>query len=325
MLSISGTQHFSKSTPTRKLKMYANTCQHHELEIASGSTTSLRKERSDGWIKRSSSIAAIFAFVLLFLATTASASGSFDSLEFTSKIAANGKCMQPDVSLPTQQLQVTDCDNSENQEWTYERSTGLIRSRVSNKCLDAYFIAYMFTCHGGMNQQWDLLPSGEIKVRVDGKCLDVAAPSSSIAMVNMASCNGTTNQRWESVSQLGLLANGSTVKCLDVDTASLDVQTWACLVDSDSQQWSYNQATAQIRSAGFAGKCLYAPENSQSVRMSHCSDDPSQQWDSTVAQGIRNRGRNQCLDLLDLNPVNGAEVVARTCNGLSNQRWHMLY
>ena len=243
---------------------------------------------------------------------------------FTSKIAFNGKCL--DLDIASSNVQAWDCNGASNQSWTYDRSTGVIRSLASDKCLDAsgyYGNAYLFPCHGGQNQRWDLLPSGQIRDRAHGQCLDLYAfNNTNGANVMMWQCNDASNQRWSSVSELGVLASGYSYKCLDVDAASLHVQASECH-GGINQTWRYDHATAQIRSADFAGKCLYAPVDNQQIRMSACDDTTAQQWDF-ASLAIHNRGRNQCLDLFDFNTGNGAPVVPWVCNSHPNQRWYRL-
>jgi 1-phosphatidylinositol phosphodiesterase len=110
----------------------------------------------------------------------------------------NGKCL--DMDMANSNVQVWDCHGGANQQWVYEVATGVIRSLASDKCLDAaapYGNAYMGPCHYGANQRWDLLPSGEIRDRAHGQCLDIYAfNNSNGANVQMYGCNGASNQRW---------------------------------------------------------------------------------------------------------------------------------
>lgn len=247
-------------------------------------------------------------------------------VSFISKSAFNGKCL--DLDAASSNLQVWDCHGGDNQQWTYDNSTGVIRSLASEKCLDAsgyYGNAYMAPCHFGLNQRWDLLPSGLIRDRAHHQCLDLYAfNNANGANVQMYECWEGDNQRWYNLTDLGTLSSGFNGKCLDVQGAMLRVQAWDCH-DGINQKWVYNAASGYILAAGYSDRCLFAPLYNDDIYITQCDfaggSYPELQWDLMPSGAIRNRGRDLCLDLFAFNDTNGANVVTWPCNGLANQRW----
>ena len=107
-------------------------------------------------------------------------------------------------------------------------------ARHSNKCLDVKDDSkadgaplVQFRCGSGMNQQFELIPTGsyyQIVARSSGKCVEVrAASGADKAVIQQLSCNGGANQRFQLVDMGGgfnkLVIRGSG-KCVDVDGAS---------------------------------------------------------------------------------------------------------
>jgi hypothetical protein len=115
--------------------------------------------------------------------------------------AMNGKCL--DVDTGTRDTHMWDCDFiKSNQRWTYDHATSTIHSDFfgDSQCLDAttaYGKVNMHECHYGWNQQWDLLPSGEIRERSNGQCLDIYERiSNDGANVIAYTCHASENQHW---------------------------------------------------------------------------------------------------------------------------------
>jgi endo-1,4-beta-xylanase len=99
-------------------------------------------------------------------------------------------------------LQIYDCWNGTNQQWTYTSSNQL--TVYGNKCLDvpnhaktAGTKVEIWTCNGGTNQQWRLNSDGTVVGIESGLCLDVAgAATANSTAVQLWTCTGGSNQKW---------------------------------------------------------------------------------------------------------------------------------
>nr|WP_169732007.1 family 43 glycosylhydrolase [Glycomyces arizonensis] len=118
------------------------------------------------------------------------------------------KCLDvPDQSTANgTQMEIWDCSNEANQQWTYTDAGELtVYSGSSRKCLDAEgagtadgTAAIIWDCHGGTNQKWNVNADGSITNADSGLCLDVEGyGTANGSMVHLWSCHGGTNQQWE--------------------------------------------------------------------------------------------------------------------------------
>jgi endo-1,4-beta-xylanase len=115
-----------------------------------------------------------------------------------------GRCL--DVPNATQtngtQVQIYDCWNGTNQQWTYPSSKQL--TVYGSKCLDAYgqgttagTKVVIWACNGQANQQWNLNSNGTVTGVQSGLCLDVSGASTANgALVQLWTCSGGSNQQW---------------------------------------------------------------------------------------------------------------------------------
>ena len=118
-----------------------------------------------------------------------------------------GKCLDVpnSSSTPGVQLQIWDCNNQANQQWTRTSSNQLtVVTGGSQMCLDAYdnqtspgTKVETWSCNGGANQQWQLNSNGTITGTQSGLCLDVTGASTANgALAELWTCNGGSNQQW---------------------------------------------------------------------------------------------------------------------------------
>ncbi|MFF9818640.1 endo-1,4-beta-xylanase [Streptomyces sp. NPDC014006] len=118
------------------------------------------------------------------------------------KGVGSGRCLDvPSASTADgTQLQLWDCHNGTNQQWTYT-SAGELRV-YGNKCLDAAGTgngakAQIYSCWGGDNQKWRLNSDGSIVGVQSGLCLDaVAGGTANGTLIQLYSCSNGSNQRW---------------------------------------------------------------------------------------------------------------------------------
>lgn len=118
------------------------------------------------------------------------------------KGVGSGRCLDvPNASTADgTQVQLYDCNNRANQQWTL---TGSGELRVyGDKCLDAAGTAngakvQIYSCWGGDNQKWRLNSDGSIVGVQSGKCLDaVGAGTANGTQIQIYSCSNGNNQRW---------------------------------------------------------------------------------------------------------------------------------
>ncbi|NEC25187.1 1,4-beta-xylanase [Streptomyces sp. SID8111] len=118
------------------------------------------------------------------------------------KGVGSGRCLDvPNASTADgTQVQLYDCNNRTNQQWTL---TGSGELRVyGDKCLDAAGTGngakvQIYSCWGGDNQKWRLNSDGSIVGVQSGKCLDaVGAGTANGTQIQIYSCSNGNNQRW---------------------------------------------------------------------------------------------------------------------------------
>ncbi|MFJ1758552.1 non-reducing end alpha-L-arabinofuranosidase family hydrolase, partial [Kitasatospora sp. NPDC088134] len=133
------------------------------------------------------------------------------------KSTSSGRCL--DVAGASQsdgaQLQIYDCWNGTNQQWTLTSANQL--TVYGNKCLDVPNHAtapgtrvQIWTCgSGAANQQWKVNADGTITGVESGLCLDVTGNATANGTaVELWTCNGRPNQQWT-----GLTGTGSGGTC----------------------------------------------------------------------------------------------------------------
>ncbi|MFH8798656.1 endo-1,4-beta-xylanase [Streptomyces sp. NPDC017936] len=118
------------------------------------------------------------------------------------KGVGSGRCLDVPSSSTTDgtQLQLWDCNNGTNQQWTYT-DAGELRV-YGNKCLDAAGTGngtkvQIYSCWGGDNQKWRLNSDGSVVGVQSGLCLDaVGAGTANGTLIQLYSCSNGSNQRW---------------------------------------------------------------------------------------------------------------------------------
>ncbi|MEV6329213.1 endo-1,4-beta-xylanase [Streptomyces sp. NPDC051909] len=118
------------------------------------------------------------------------------------KGVASGRCLDVPGASTTDgtQLNLWDCNNRTNQQWTYT-AAGELRV-YGDKCLDAGGTGngtkvQIYSCWGGDNQKWRLNSDGTIVGVQSGLCLDaVANGTANGTLIQLYSCWNGGNQRW---------------------------------------------------------------------------------------------------------------------------------
>ncbi|MFI8486633.1 endo-1,4-beta-xylanase [Streptomyces rubrogriseus] len=118
------------------------------------------------------------------------------------KGVGSGRCLDvPDASTSDgTQLQLWDCHNGTNQQWTYT-DAGELRV-YGDKCLDAAGTGngtkvQIYGCWGGDNQKWRLGSDGSVVGVQSGLCLDaVGGGTANGTLIQLYSCSNGANQHW---------------------------------------------------------------------------------------------------------------------------------
>ncbi|AJF69036.1 endo-1,4-beta-xylanase [Streptomyces vietnamensis] len=118
------------------------------------------------------------------------------------KGVASGRCLDVPGAVTTDgtQVQLWDCNNRTNQQWTYT-AAGELRV-YGDKCLDAAGTGngakvQIYSCWGGDNQKWRLDSDGSIVGVQSGLCLDAAANGTANGtLIQLYSCWNGSNQHW---------------------------------------------------------------------------------------------------------------------------------
>ncbi|MEV3936082.1 PHB depolymerase family esterase [Glycomyces sp. NPDC049804] len=146
----------------------------------------------------------MLAYAIAFLGLDGGSGGG--STAGALRSAASNRCLDVPNQSTTNgtQVQIYDCWNGANQQWTYTAAGELtVYADGNRRCLDASgggtangTAAIIWTCHGGANQKWNRNADGTI-TSSSGLCLDVAgAATANGTKVQLWSCTGGSNQRW---------------------------------------------------------------------------------------------------------------------------------
>ena len=206
---------------------------------------------------------------------------------------------------------------------------------------DGYEAEYLYDPLGrriGKNAgHWSPDPTVQYNIRgLNDKCLDVQGSiSADQANIQLRTCGYGENQKW-TYDTVTKEIKGMGGKCLDVQGGSTvdgaNIQLYACH-GGDNQQWSYHPHTQHIKS--LDGKCLDVEDASgadgSNIQLYTCDGNADQKWEWTLpperpepdsAHHYRIVGLgDKCLDVLDGDTSNGANVQLYDCNGNENQSW----
>jgi hypothetical protein len=88
------------------------------------------------------------------------------AFQFTAagELRVHGKCIFPDGAAPGAGAIVGDCNGTSSQVWSYNQMTGALKASnglcldVANSVMTDGTDISTWTCHGGLNQQWDFVP-----------------------------------------------------------------------------------------------------------------------------------------------------------------------
>jgi Ricin-type beta-trefoil lectin domain/CHAP domain len=120
----------------------------------------------------------------------------------------------------------------------------------SKKCVDTNEAKFadgtkeqIFTCHGGVGQEWAYKSSGELTVDGGKYCLEgFKRKTANGSIVDLWACNGGPNQKW-TFGPDGTIVEAQSGKCLNVtgEGTSNDTQLilWACSAASNDE-WSWS-------------------------------------------------------------------------------------
>lgn len=157
---------------------------------------------------------------------------------------ANGRCLDATGSTAPSSVVLWDCINNWNsQKWAWGTNGSITNG--SGLCLDAYQNGVngggvnIYTCNGGLNQQWDRLANGTIKSRGSGGgCLDAnnTQLGSNGTAINTATCHGGANQQWNLMQSTVLVDFAIPASAGKIIKMSTD-QWFVCMLTELGQVW----------------------------------------------------------------------------------------
>ncbi|MER7674882.1 non-reducing end alpha-L-arabinofuranosidase family hydrolase, partial [Kitasatospora sp. NPDC096128] len=149
-------------------------------------------------------LATVAALAAMLGATTTAQAATSGAL----RGAGSGRCLDVQNAARSDgaSLQIYDCSNGANQQWTSTPGNQL--TVYGDKCLDvpghataAGTRVQIWSCSGGANQQWQVNSDGTVVGTESGLCLDVTgAGTANGTAVEIWPCNGGANQNWTGLS-----------------------------------------------------------------------------------------------------------------------------
>jgi hypothetical protein len=237
-----------------------------------------------------------------------------------------------------------DKHGGDNQVWYDDPSTGTIRTKAGNFCLDIENNQLVVKNYqaGDPNQQW-VRQGPHIRNRVDNnKVLDIAENKKEKgARIGSWAFNGGPNQSWEfeTVGGQAPVTGASTGaarrfqivselagKVLDVEaaktTAGAKILMWDKKTPATPNQLWYLDQQGFIRSA-LNDMVFSNGGNAQVLKTEPASGNPRSQW-TLEGRKIASRA-GEALDITRANKDNGAEVISYSYKDQANQHWRFEY
>ncbi|MEI6729117.1 MAG: ricin-type beta-trefoil lectin domain protein [bacterium] len=181
---------------------------------------------------------------------------------------------------------VTTARNLSEQSWTYSPVTKEIRTALGF-CLDGVYsqagnIPYIWPCHGGDNQKWDLTSAGQIKQATTNLCIELNGYNSVDGAADaLAVCDYSIKQRWniEKVEVLRIKQVGSD-RSMDGgnDVNANNIASFNSSNDLLGQKWTYT--TAKELRIGYTSRCLDAvySQPGNNPYLFNCHGGDNQKW-----------------------------------------------
>ncbi|GAA2903641.1 non-reducing end alpha-L-arabinofuranosidase family hydrolase [Streptomyces mexicanus] len=172
---------------------------------------SLRRGRVSAALAAAVATLAAVAAMLVATPAQAATSGALRGV-------ASNRCLDVPGAVQSDgtYLQIYDCWNGTNQQWTWTDRNEL--TVYGTKCLDVPGHAtasgtrvQIWTCSGGANQQWRVNSDGTVVGVESGLCLETAgAGTGNGTAVQIGTCNGGSNQKWTGLSGSSTTPGGGT-------------------------------------------------------------------------------------------------------------------
>ncbi|KAG2522725.1 hypothetical protein BBO99_00006575 [Phytophthora kernoviae] len=239
----------------------------------------------------------------------------------------------------------------EQQVWFFDSATQQVRSKSSDRCLDAYQawdggIVHVYRCiESEANQKWSLeSETGKLKHAThQGFCLDQDAGQNNKlqletaeflefhgGIVHMWSCNANeVNQRWNldaATNQLKHVTHSGL--CLDADLSANNgagkLQLWGCHMNNNNQVWRVIPMSAMAATVHSSNvNNAYLQPTTQDTVVGAASTGKWDQhwfWDAN-SNHLISKLNGQCLDAYEAQQ--GGRVHTYACIASEgNQKWN---
>ncbi|MDR2012841.1 MAG: ricin-type beta-trefoil lectin domain protein [Rhodanobacter sp.] len=209
--------------------------------------------------------------------------------------AGSGLCIDEDGNgiTPGSKIQLWDCGNAANMQWTYVPATGALTDGM-NHCIDItggnqvpWTPVQSWPCNGTDAQRWTLTSNGSI-VSTAGLCLDAyGGGTADGTQLQIYPCNGSGAQIWDGPATPN---GGSALR------NSSGAQVCAGIRNSDTMP-------------------------GDSIEILPCDGTGSEQWKYVAASGALQVYANECIDIVGGVQTPGQNVQLWPCNGTNTQRW----
>ena len=223
---------------------------------------------------------------------------------------------------PTVTVSVTDSSGStlatHSFSWEIGRASGQgpagqIKLRRDGKCLEVRSTSDIAigTCSSSSKQRWTITADGRVRNGAD--CL-AAAVKTGKAALSLNRCSSSA-QRWQ-LGSGGSLTNLSTKTCLvDTGTKNASRAYAAACSGSTSQQWTL---PAGPLTSGIPGRCA---SSLHGVTLRPCNGLAQQAW--TVSPNGHVTDGGKCLGLVDGKTAKGMKLSLVSCSASAGQVWQV--
>ena len=191
----------------------------------------------------------------------------------------------------------------------------------------------MWTCNGGDNQQWDLTPANELRLKENtGFCLDNKNGYNGLKngnAVNLWECNGSQAQKWRVKSDGSIALEEIPDWCLRAGGMGDELVLWQCNDPTvPATTFDIRSRPFEIKLESSENKCLDNnggfTDNGNNINIWECNGQDSQTWTMAHDGSISLYAHPQkCMDNQNGFLKLGNNIALWECNGSQSQQWRL--